>query len=174
VVGGPSLESSLHQTAMKSLAAGYADRFREAMSQAKSAREASYSQYTDSLHNLESALGLQRSFLTSQADWQNRLGDTMHGDWRSDVDWNRETPSRELELEEARRRMENERLHNVWEAADRGRQLQEQQDMEDKWQQLADKVSSGWSPTDNLWAERLGVMMGYLKPWDRKVSSKAN
>lgn len=182
VVGGPALESSLHQAAMKSLAAGYADRFREAMSAAKSSREANYSQYKDAIQNLESALGLQKSFLTSQSDWQNRLGDTMHGDWRSDVDWNRDTPSRELELEAARSRLENERLQSVWEAADRGRALQEQEEMEAKWTQLADKMGvasqvgqygAGWTGADDMWAERLGVMMGYLKPWDRNLTVKA-
>lgn len=172
VVGGPTLESSLHQAAMKNLAGGYADRFREAMNQVKSDRETQYSRYTDSINELQSMLGLQRSFLTSQADWQSRLGDTMHGDWRSDVDWNRETPGREIELENARRRLENERLHNIWEAADRGRTQQEQLQNETKWEQLAQKLPSGWNSTDSMWSERLGVLMGYLKPWDRSFSSK--
>jgi hypothetical protein len=153
------------------------------MGQVQSERDARYSQYSDSMRNLESMLGLQKSLLTSQADWQSRLGDTMHGDWRSDVDWNREAPGRELDLEEARRRMENERLHNLWEAADRGRQVQEQDDLETRWTQLADKMGlasqvgqygAGWTGADNMWAERLGVMMGYLKPWDRNLTVKNN
>jgi hypothetical protein len=181
VVGGPSLESSLHQMAMKNLATGYADRLREAMNQAKSQREAAYSESTDSLREIQSMLGLQHRFLTSQSDWQNRLGDTMHGDWRSDVDWNRETPSRDLQLESARRRIESERLHNVWEAADRGREAQEKEEMESKWGLLAQKTglaskagqsTAGWTGADSLWSERLGVLMGYLKPWDRKLTAK--
>lgn len=181
VVGGPSLESALHQMAMKSLASGYEDRFSEAMNYNKYQKEASYSQYQDSIRDLQNMLGLQHRFLSSEADWQNRLGDTMHGDWRGDVDWNRAEPARELELEQTRRRMEMERLRNVWEKEDRQRAITQQSEQELKWRELAAKLGAttlhgatavGWTGQDTLWADRLGVQMGYLKPWDRKITFK--
>ena len=181
VVGGPSLESSLHQMAMKSLAAGYADRFSEAMNYNKYQKEGQYSQYEDSLSNLQDLLGLQHRFLSSEADWQNRLGDTQHGDWRADVDWNRAEPKRELDLEETRRQMEMERLRNVWEQADRQRGVNEKEEQESKWRALAGRMgqtsmygakATGWTGQDDLWQERLGVQMGYLKPWTRTLQIK--
>ncbi len=181
VVGGPSLESALHQTAMKTLAAGYTDRFSEAMNYNKYQKEASYSQYQDSIRNLQNMLNMQHRFLSSQADWQTHVGDIRHGDWRGDVDWNRGAPSRELELEQTRRRMETERLRNVWEKEDRQRAINQQNDQELKWRELAAKLGAttlhgntpvGWTGQDTLWMDRLGVQMGYLKPWDRKISYK--
>jgi hypothetical protein len=181
VVGGPSLDSALHQTAMKTLASGYADRFSEAMNYNKYQKEAGHSQYQDAIRELHNVLGLQHRFLTSQTDWQNRLGDTMHGDWRGDVDWNRSAPNRELELEQTRRRMEQERLRKVWEQEDRQRGFTEKSDQEMKWRSLAAKMgaasfagatSAGWTGQDTMLADRLGVQMGYLKPWERKLEFK--
>jgi hypothetical protein len=181
VAGGPSLESALHQMAMKNLASGYADRFQDAMNYTKYVKEASYSQHEDSIRELQNWLGLQQRFLTSQADWQNRLGDTMHQDWRGDVDWKRREPTRELELEQTRRQMEMQRVRNFWEGEDRQRAINERTDKELKWQTLAAKMgaasrygasSVGWTAQDELWADRLGVNMGYLKPWERKLEFK--
>lgn len=181
VVGGPALESALHQAAMKTLASGFADRFSEAMNYNKYQKEAGYSQYEDAIRDLQNVLGLQHRFLTSQTDWQNRLGDTMHGDWRGDVDWNRSAPNRELELEQTRRRMEQERLRNVWEQEDRQRATADKSEQELKWRALAAKLGAttlhgaipvGWTGQDNLWLDRLGVQMGYLKPRDRKLEFK--
>ncbi|MBI4965361.1 MAG: hypothetical protein HY913_18945 [Desulfomonile tiedjei] len=183
VVGGPSLDSALHQSAMKTLAAGYADRFREAMNYNKSQKEASYSQYQDSIRDLQSWLGLQHRFLTSQADWRNRLGDTMHQDWRGDVDWKRSEPTRELQLEQTRRQMEEQRLRNYWEQQDRNRAINDRTDQEIKWQALATRLGEasrvgvdavGWTALDDLWMDRLGVQMGYSKPGEAKSGGRSS
>jgi hypothetical protein len=96
VVGGAPLESSLHHQAMSTLARDYSNRFGEAMNYGKYVKNAQYDQLGDSIKNLENLLGLQQSYLSSKANWQNRVASSMHGDWRDDVDWGRQTSDRRL------------------------------------------------------------------------------
>ncbi len=96
VVGGAPLESSLHHEALSTLARDYTNRFGEAMNYGKYVKSAQYDQLGDSVKNLENLLGLQQSYLSSQANWQNRVGSAMQGDWRGDVDWDRQAPDRRL------------------------------------------------------------------------------
>lgn len=179
VVGGPALDSALHHQAMSTLAAGYADRFTDAMNYNKYLKGAQYDQYNDNLRNLQSMLGLQHQYLSSQSDWQNRLGDTMHGDWKGDVDWDRQEPERDLQLEQTKRAMAMQKNRDTWAVEDRQRALDDKMDRNTRWTQylnkaaqveLAGKTGAGWTFADEAQAERLGVEMGYLKPWDRSYS----
>jgi len=111
------------------------------------------------------------------------LADTMHGDWRADVDWNRAEPTRELQLEQTRRQMEMERLRNVWGREDRQRALSEQTNQELQWRTLAAKMGAasregasavGWTAQDDMWADRLGVQMGYIDPRGTKSGGRSS
>ncbi|MCA1961471.1 MAG: hypothetical protein LDL33_11825 [Desulfomonile sp.] len=119
VVGGPSLDSSLHHSAMKTLAGGYADRFREAMSYNRGLRSELYSRYNDSLSSLQSLLGTQHRFLSSQADWSQRMGSLRHSDYLRELDWQRDTPFRELRLEGLKRDAEMQKWRNQVERENR-------------------------------------------------------
>lgn len=119
VVGGPALDSALHHTAMKTLAGGYADRFREAMNYNRGLKSEQYRYYTDSMDRLQSMLSTQHRYLSSQADWSTRMGTLKHGDYTRELDWQRDTPFRELKLEGLKRDAEMEQLRNKWTREDR-------------------------------------------------------
>lgn|GEM_PF-1301538 len=126
VVGGPSVDSSLHHSAMRTLAGGYADRFREAMNYNRGLKSEQYGYYNDSLSRIQSLLGTQHSYLSSQADWSQRMGNLEHGDYLREQDWQRDTPFRELKLEGLKRdaemqkwRSQVERENRNWEVGRR-------------------------------------------------------
>ena len=251
VVGGPGLDSSLHQQAMKSLASGYSDRFSRAMDYNKYVKSTQYAQSAEALKNLQGLLDLQHRYVSGQADWQSRLGDRMHEDWRGDVTWQRGNPERELaqegqlqqmqlehesaqldldmrrrrlaeasrqrsqnlparqrivltsasqpdpakreqtalandrqklELDLLRQELDKARKQMAWASDDRNRGLEEASQRELKWRQLANRagtasVLGGYNPAllgeDAMWQDRLGVELGYLKPWQRSLSLRA-
>jgi len=181
VVGGPALDSSLHHMAMDTLAKGYSNRFQEAMNYNKYLKGALYSQYQDSMQNLQNMLGMQHRYLSSQSDWQNQLANVMHGDWKGDVDWTRQEPKRDLELSRLKDQVDMDRWKNTMERENRTRAEYEKLEQENQWGNLAQKYGqaytvgkfgAGWTWEDDLQAERLGVGMGYLKPWQRSFQSK--
>lgn len=172
VVGGPPLESSLSHQAMSTLARGYSDRFRDAMDYNKYAKDTQYKQYSDKMSNLQDLLGLQHQYLSSGAGWQSHLGDQMLTDWRSDRDWDRTTPERDLALQNMRQAVETQRWRDLMEKQNRTLTAQEKNEMETKWRELANKGDIGWNSPDAWWAERLGILMGYFKPWNRSLSVK--
>jgi len=179
VMGGPAYASSLHHDAMDNLARGYSDRFREAMDYNKYVKGSQYKQLQDHMTNLQDLLQIQHGFLSGQADWQSRVGDLMHSDWKSDVDWNRAEPLRNVQMENVKRQWAQEDLHNLWERQDRQAATDAASEREGKWGQLLDKMrvmenagrrGAGWTSADDLWMERLGVEIGYNKPWTRQLT----
>ncbi len=119
VKGGADAASSLHLAAMKNLASGYSDRFREAMNYNKALKESQYNVYSDRIRNLQNLLGLQQSYLTGQADWRNRLGTLKHSDWRSDREFQRQAPFRQLQLDSLQRQAKMDRFRNFAERQQR-------------------------------------------------------
>jgi|GEM_PF-865995 len=169
-VGGPSLDSSLHHRALDTLARGYSDRFKEALDYDKYAKDTEYSQYSDNLRNMGNMMGVQQRFLQSKGDWQNRFGDTVHSDWRGDVDWNRESGAsgtdsdgsgpttavsfgrkgraaedyeealRKLQLEKTRSDMDMDSWRNLMERRGLTKDLRSKEDTEQMWQKLIKKA----------------------------------
>jgi hypothetical protein len=176
VRGGPALDSSLHHMAMQSLASGYEDRFQDAMNYNKYLKDALYSQYTDRMRNLEDLLGTQHRYLTSQADWRTRLGELQHGDWQSELDWSRQTPFRQLELERARLSLDQERWRNLMEQQDRAREIDTLTALENTWRQLKAKAESPygtpWTAGDHLALERAMVQLGIWSPLSRQMKAQ--
>lgn len=172
VRGGPALDSSLHHMAMGNLARGYGDRFREAMNYNKYVKGATYSQQSDRLKNVQNLLGLQHQYLSSQADWRNRLANLIHGDWRDDLEYNRQTPFRQQQLERARRQMDLERRKSMQQEVDRNWAREKQSDLEGAWQRLKAKSSGPGARTPgDLWElERVMVGLGIRSPMSRRVS----
>jgi len=172
VRGGPALDSSLHHMAMSNLARGYGDRFREGMNYNKYVKGTMYSQQSDRLKNLQNLMGLQHQYLSSQADWRNRLANLIHGDWRDDLQYNRQAPFRQQQLERARRQMELERRKWMQQEVDRNRSREKQSDLEGAWQRLKAKSSGlgAWTPGDLWELERTMVGLGIRSPMSKKVS----
>ncbi len=173
--GSLPLGSALYDKAMKTLAGGYSDRFREAMDYNKYAKATRYRQSTDSLRNLQELLGMQHKYLSSQADWEGQLADRLAGERRSEQQVNLTQAERQLALDRLREMMEMERWRNYMEKQDRILGQKGRDDLEVKFRQLAEKMGmnqfdTGLPPGEQLWAERLGVDLGYLKPWQRSLS----
>ncbi len=173
VRGGPALDSALHQTAMGTLAKGYADRFREAMNYNKYVRGTLYDQYSDSIRNLQNLLSLQHRYLSSEADWQSRLASLMHGDWRQELEWQRQEPFRQSELDRIKRQAEMERWRNTGERQDRFAALNRQAQLEQSWRALTARYQErSVTPGELLEAERTLVGLGVWNPLARSQTMK--
>jgi hypothetical protein len=182
VTGGPSLDSALHQNAMKTLASGYSDRFREAVDYNKYVKGTGYQMARDSARDLQNLLNIQQRYAQGEADWQSRVGEAMRADWHGDVDWNRNEPMRDLQLEQGRLALNDMRRQSdlqSWrdrvEREERDRLVQDR----NQWKQVMSKASlasragssaAGWTSADQALADYLGVRMGYLQPWRRSLS----
>ncbi len=176
-VGGVPVESELYDKAMKTLAGGYSDRFREAMDYNKYAKASRYREQSDSFRTLQDLLGVQHKYLTSQSDWQSRLADKMLADKYAQQQASETQAERQLALERMRQLMEMERWRDYMEKRDRSQTKNARENVEFKFAQLAQKlgmnqIGAGLPPGEQLWAERLGVELGYLKPWQRSMSVK--
>jgi hypothetical protein len=182
VTGGPVFDSALHQSAMKTLAAGYSDRFREAMDYNKYVKGTGYKVARDNAGDLQNFLNIQQRYVQGAADWQNRVGDAMRADWHGDVDWNRSEPNRQMQLEQNRLAMEDIRKQSDMQSWRNKVERQEQERLaQDRslWTQvlakagLASRIGSnaaGWTSADDTLADYLGVRMGYLQPWRRSLN----
>jgi hypothetical protein len=182
VAGGPAMDSALHQNAMKTLASGYSDRFREAMDYNKYVKGTGYRMTRDSAGDLQNLLNTQQRYVQGAADWQSRVGETMRTDWRGDVDWNRNEPVRQMQLDQNRIALENmrkqadmESWRNRVEMEERDRLVQDR----NQWKQVMTKaglasragsIAAGWTSQDQAIADYLGVRMGYLQPWRRSLN----
>ncbi len=167
VRGGPALRSSLHHSAMKNLAGGYEDRFRDAMNYNKYLKSTAYRQSQDASQNLQSLLGLQHQYLSSMAGRQNRLGSLMHSDWRQALDWKRNEPFRNIELQRARRRSDMEHWRNQWERTRERDALERRNALGNRWSSLQSRKDRAWNPAYGRELERLMVDTGVWQPLSR-------
>jgi hypothetical protein len=173
--GGLPLESALYDKAMKNLAGGYSDRFREAMDYNKYAKASRYRDQSDSVRNLQDLLGIQHKYLTSEADWQSTLADKILADRYAQQQASAAQTERQLALERMRQLMEMEQWRAYMEKRDRSQTGKAKDELDIKFAQLAKKMGmnqlgTSLSPGDQLWSERIGVDLGYLKPWQRSLS----
>lgn len=88
---------------------------------------------------------------------------------------------KQLEIERLRQLLDMERRRSAAGQEEMQRLREQQLDRETKWRRLMQKASlankvgkfgAGWTWEDDAWADRLGVELGYLKPWDRKYTVK--
>jgi hypothetical protein len=168
VRGGPALDSALHHSAMSALATGYADRFREAMSYNKQQKAQLYSQYKDRLRNMQSLLALKQKYLSSEADWQNRLGNLMHGDWQREVESEQQAPLRQVELERALGQLRTERWKNAVEQQERRAEVEKKGALERAWKGYQAKANRplgvSWTPGELMGVQRTMVELGLINP----------
>ncbi len=191
-VRGVPVESDLHAKAMATLASGFADRFSRAMDYGKYAKESEYRAGRDSQKDVQDLYGTQFNYLKALTDLQSRLGDLMRADWAGDVNWERDSARREIELDYLRnksraeldaaaRQAEMDRQRNYMEIEAAKQAMDEKQAREAKWTALMRKAGqaynigkfgAGWTWEDDAMQDRLGVELGYLKPWTRSFSIK--
>ncbi len=174
--GSLPLDSALYQQAIESLAKGYGDRFRDAMTYNRYVKGTESSQFSDNMRNLQNLLSLQQRYLSSSADWQQKMGSPQR--ISATPDDSQDRALKELTLERLRRQMEAERQQNVAAKEDRQRALDDKLATETKWTQLMQKAGlasrvgnfgAGWTTEDAALADLLGVKMGAQSPWQRRI-----
>jgi hypothetical protein len=121
-------------------------------------------------------------YLATLKQSRNRTAKRPISTWQQEIDRKIQSDLRQMELERMRDLMERERRSDVAAREDRQRALDEQFERETNWRRLMQKASlankvgkfgAGWGLGDDAWADRLGVEMGYLKPWERKFQMRA-
>ncbi|MFZ5865062.1 MAG: hypothetical protein ACOYXY_04200 [Thermodesulfobacteriota bacterium] len=178
VRGGPGLGSSLHHAAMQTLAAGYGDRFRQAMDYGKYVKGASYSQYREGLADLQNLLGTQHRYLSSQTDWNDRLATLKHGDWQRESEWERESPFRQLKLQQGQQQLRMSQWKDMTEREAHLRSLEEKNQLQRDWQRTvglsAASVALPSAAGNLLRAERAMVGLGVWQPLSRSLRLQAS
>lgn len=173
--GGPPLDSALYQQAIESLAKGYGDRFRDAMNYNKYVKGTESSEFSDNMRNLQNLLSLQQRYLSSSADWQQKMRSSQPAP--TNFDDSQDRALKDLALERMRQQMEMERWQNKAAKEDRQRALDEKLATDTKWQQLMHKAGLAstlggaglWTAEDSALADLLGVKMGSQSPWQRRI-----
>jgi hypothetical protein len=168
-------DSALSQQAIESLAKGYGDRFRDAMNYNKYVKGTESSEFSDNMRNLQNLLSLQQRYLSSAADWQQKMG--MPARVSASPDQGQDRALKDLALERLRRQMETEQWQNTAAKEDRQRALDDKMATETKWTQLMHKAGLAsklggaglWTAEDSALADLLGVKMGTQSPWQRRL-----
>ncbi len=167
VRGGPAFDSSLHHSAMQTLARGYSDRFREAMDYNKYTKSQLYSEQLEKQRSLQNLLNMQREYLTSQADWGNRLATVKHDDWKGEVSWRREAPNRAIQIQQALEGLGHERWKNQVEKEKYRQGIQEH--LNDIAAIDQANRPFGRTPYQLMMMEKALVDLGVWKPLERIV-----
>ncbi len=155
--GSAPLDSALYKQALEGLTKGYGDRFSDAMNYNKYVKGTESSQFSDNMRNLQNLLSLQQRYLSSAADWGQKMGSPPPVSPNPDDSQDRAL--KDLTLERQRRQMEMETWQNAAAKEDRRRALEEKLTSESKWTQLmqkAGRVFSNWNLRRRLDRARRG------------------
>ena len=175
--GSAPLDSALYKQALEGLTKGYGDRFSDAMNYNKYVKGTESSQFSDNMRNLQNLLSLQQRYLSSAADWGQKMGSPPPVSPNPDDSQDRAL--KDLTLERQRRQMEMETWQNAAAKEDRRRALEEKLTSESKWTQLMQKAGrvsqigtygAGWTAQDEAMADLMAVRMGYQSPWQRRLN----
>jgi hypothetical protein len=171
VRGGPALDSTLHQAAMRNLAGGYSGRFREAMNFAKQLRGESYRKYRDSMTDLQNLLASRHGYLSSQSDWTKNLAGLKHTDWLRELGWERDAPFRSNRLAMSDLNLKRARMNMNWAREDRGERQRRLTEAMQNVKRISN-MSRGygdWTIGDAYDWERAMVQLGYWSPLNRSI-----
>lgn len=176
VRGGPALDSALHQSAMKNLAAGYADRFREAMNYSRQQRAEQYSRSQDRFRDIQNLMNLQHRYLSSQDQRDTRLADLIYGDWKEQRDYERNAPMRELEMDRLRRAAQQQQWQDYQARRQTQRAEAEQSRLEQQYRKGLAKADarwgSPWTAADLMRMEEALVSRGIWNPLSRSIQMR--
>lgn len=187
VTGGPALDSTLHQNSLSALARGYSDRYRQATDYNKYIRATEAAQQSEKLRNLEDMFGVQDRFLRGRVDWQSRFGDLRIVPSRTTAPGSVKDSSaydealKRIMTESAQGQADMDRWRNEMEKQEYAKVQEKERSTEEMWRKLLEKqrfgelagrAAIGWTGQDDAWMERLGVALGYLKPWTRQLTVK--
>jgi len=194
VTGGPALDSALHHDALGNLARGYSDRFRQAMDYDKYVKATESAQQSDRLRNLANMLGVQDRFLRGRVDWQSRFGDhdvppgagaaprsmaAASGSSKDSTAY--DDALKRVMMERMQGQAGMEQWRNNMEKQEYAKAQEKSRSTEEMWRKLlqksrlaesAGRSAAGWTGEEDTWMERLGVELGYLKPWTRQLMMK--
>ncbi|MEW6350881.1 MAG: hypothetical protein AB1646_17625 [Thermodesulfobacteriota bacterium] len=170
VVGGPSMESSLHHAAMKDLAQGYGDLLKESMDYAKYARTTEANQQGEDLNNLLNLMRLQHQYISSEADWNSELtkaqaaaraataaSSSQSTQGGGSTGASHYDPLSETEMARWRNAMEIQRLN---------RQNLEDEAKANRWA----RVAATHPFPEYLLSEKAMIEQGIVSPWSRSLS----
>ncbi|AFM25970.1 hypothetical protein [Desulfomonile tiedjei] len=193
VMGGPDLASSLHHDAMKSLASGYSDRFREAIDYNRTTKSTLYQQRRDRAKDLQNLFGIQLSYLSNRQDRQDRMGAFQREDWLRETDRvlsSRDESQKTDESQKLRPLAHSTQKQVVQEsspavattqgsaqsdASERTRAAADKRWLELQWRQLLRKMDTQplhWTRGDQELFDALGIQLGYMTPWKRSFNVK--
>jgi hypothetical protein len=173
VVGGPSIDSTLHHSAMQDLAQGYGDLLRESVGYAKYARSTAADQARANMDNLLGLMKLQHEYLSSEADWesqqaQNRQELALANSVRnsSTNSSNGIGTSPQPATYDPLSNTEMARWRNYMEIENAKNAALEEEAKATRWGRLM-----GISSTDdNLLAEKVMIEQGLVSPFQRSVA----
>ncbi len=181
VVGGPQVDSELQKSALETLAKGYSQAFKDAMDYGKYVNSTAYKRRTDKYNRKmdrldsatggaaarQSAAGRGSADSTALAAALKRLESISSAKQSSTPSsWDVQAAAKaEAEKRQARISAEHERQ--------RDQDLMNQLTSKAALTSTLGKQGAGWTASDDILMEYLGVKLGFMKPQDRKVTRKA-
>lgn len=160
-------QSEARHQALKSLAAEYSGKYGDAVKNANSTRESEYTARKDVLAGLNDLIANRNKLLAAQKDWLTKS---------DELQFNRDQASFQNDLASQENQREIARFNT--EAEQRNAERDEKLSLENRWRSLTAKArlvskigrtAAGWTNSDDLLSDRLGVQLGYYDPWQRKL-----
>ena len=160
-------QSEARHQALKALAAEYSSKYSDAVKNANSTRDSEYAASKDALASLNDLIANRNKLLAAQKDWLTKSDELQFN--RDQASFSNDLASQENQREIARLNTEAEQRN-----ADRDEKLAQ----ENRWRSLTAKArlvskigrtAAGWTNSDDLLSDRLGVQLGYYSPWERKL-----
>jgi hypothetical protein len=166
--GGAAIsQSQARHEALKALAAEYSGKYGDAVKNANSVRESRYTASKDALASLNDLIANRNKLIAAQKDWLARS---------DELQFNREQATFKNDLASQENQRDIARLNT--ETEQRNAQRDDRLTLENRWRSLTAKArlvsrigrtAAGWTNSDDLLSDRLGVQLGYYDPWQRKL-----
>lgn len=166
VMGGPRLDSSLNYSALQSLAKDYANRLKAAMSYGADMADAKNRQHDNDMLELHKLLGLQKGYLTEEADWKEKLAQAMRQDLQKQSQWMREDQAEKTRADENQAKYNADRIRAETDLKKLQDEINTKLQDQAAWDRLMKKArlidsvgrfGAGWSSADDMLLKRLNA-----------------
>lgn len=165
IMGAPRLDSSLTYSAIQNLAKDYSTRLKQALGYAGDIADSNRQQYQDDMLNLQKLLGVQKGYLSEEADWKQKLATAIRDDWEKQIQWMRDDQAAKSSAETNRAKYAVEQLRAQSELQKLQQEIKQKLQDQAAWDRLMKKAGllnsvgpfgAGWTTADDYLLKKSG------------------
>lgn len=166
VMGAPRLDSTLTYSAVQNLAKDYSTRLKQALGYGAEVRDSQRKQYQDDMLNLQKLLGLQKGYLSEEADWKEKLALAIREDWEKQMEWMRQDQMVKSQAQAELAKYKAEQVKADTEQKKMQQEIDRKLKDEASWNSLMKKAGlidsvgrfgAAWTTADDYTLKRLGA-----------------